>query len=83
MRSLAEVGKTGLLNKGITVVTPEPAEVQAEASGRQYVTGRAAIKNVNQESATVESEDGPASDGGDQSTESGSGLRKTVRVVIG
>lgn len=39
VRSLAEVGKTGLLNNNITKVTPEPAEVQAEASGRQYVTG--------------------------------------------
>ncbi len=52
VRSLAEVGKTGLLNKDITVVKPAPPEVQAEASGRQYVQGGAVGgQNVQSESA--------------------------------
>jgi hypothetical protein len=40
VRSLQEAGKTSLLNNNITVVTPAPPAVQAEASGQQYGQGK-------------------------------------------
>lgn len=38
VRSLAEANRTDLLNNNITVVSPAPLALQAEASGQQYNT---------------------------------------------
>lgn len=39
MRNLGGANRTGLLNNNITVVTPAPPAVQAEASGQEYSQG--------------------------------------------
>eukprot|EP00879_Flechtneria_rotunda_P017454 GHRR01018292.1.p1 GENE.GHRR01018292.1~~GHRR01018292.1.p1 ORF type:complete len:412 (-),score=113.53 GHRR01018292.1:398-1633(-) len=39
VKTLQEVGKTGLLNNNITQVRPAPSAVQNEASGREYSSG--------------------------------------------